>query len=48
MSWRIVTERLRERMRQSPEYLIYCVSQNDWLNPRQCDHCQEIAQTGGE
>lgn len=44
---RIVTERLRERMRQSPEYLIYCVSQNDWLNPCQCDHCQEIAKREG-
>ena len=44
---RIITERLRERMRQSPEYLIYCVSQNDWLNPCECDHCQEIARREG-
>ncbi|HEX4949873.1 MAG TPA: DUF4838 domain-containing protein, partial [Blastocatellia bacterium] len=40
---RIVTERLRDTMRKHPEYLIYCVSQNDWLNPCQCDHCQAIA-----
>ncbi|MGH9843533.1 MAG: DUF4838 domain-containing protein [Blastocatellia bacterium] len=39
----IVTERLKQTMRKHPEYLIYCVSQNDWLNPCQCDHCQAIA-----
>ncbi len=46
---RIITERLRKTMREHPEYLIYCVSQNDWLNPCQCDQCQAIAQReGGE
>ncbi len=46
---RIVTERLRETMRRHPEYLIYCVSQNDWLNPCQCDSCQTIVRReGGE
>lgn len=39
----LITERLRERMRNSPEYLIYSVSQNDWRNPCQCDACQAIA-----
>ena len=44
---RIVTERLRQAMRQHTEYLIYCVSQNDWLNPCQCDKCQTIAKREG-
>ena len=43
----IVTDRLRLAMRQHPEYLIYCVSQNDWLNPCQCDKCQAIAKREG-
>jgi hypothetical protein len=34
---KIITERIRKRMRESPEYLIYDVSQNDCLNPCQCD-----------
>ena len=40
---RILTERLLDTMRKSPEYLIYCVSQNDWGNPCQCENCQAIA-----
>ncbi len=44
---RIITERLRERMRQSPEYLIYSVSQNDWRQPCQCNACQAIAEREG-
>lgn len=40
---RILTERLIDVMRKSPEYLIYSVSQNDWGNPCQCDNCQAIA-----
>ena len=46
---RIITERIRERMRKSPGFLIYDVSQNDWGNPCQCDNCQSIAKKyGGE
>ncbi|MBW7892571.1 MAG: DUF4838 domain-containing protein [Chitinophagaceae bacterium] len=46
---RIITERIKERMRESPEYLIYDVSQNDWTNPCQCDNCQAIVKRyGGE
>lgn len=45
----IITQRIKERMRQSPEYLIYDVSQNDWANPCQCDNCQAIVKRyGGE
>ncbi|MBC8184513.1 DUF4838 domain-containing protein [candidate division KSB1 bacterium] len=40
----IVTERLKQTMREHPEYLIYSVSQNDWRNPCQCKKCQAIAQ----
>ena len=46
---RIITERIKKRMRESPEYLIYDVSQNDWYNPCQCEKCQAIAKArGGE
>ena len=46
---KIITERIKKRMRESPEYLIYDVSQNDWYNPCQCDKCQAIAKAyGGE
>jgi len=44
---RIVTERIKKRMRESPEYLIYDVSQNDWDNPCQCDKCQAIVKKEG-
>lgn len=45
----IITQRIKERMRESPEYLIYDVSQNDWANPCQCDNCQAIVKRyGGE
>jgi hypothetical protein len=39
---RIITDRIKKRMLESPEYLIYDVSQNDWDNPCQCDKCQAI------
>jgi len=46
---KIVTERIKKRMRESPEYLIYDVSQNDWDNPCQCNKCQAIVlQEGSE
>ncbi len=38
----IITERLKETMREHPSNLIYSVSQNDWRNPCQCDKCQAI------
>jgi hypothetical protein len=34
-------------MHDSPEYLIYDVSQNDWRNPCQCEKCQAIVQKEG-
>jgi hypothetical protein len=40
---KIITERIMKTMRENPQYLIYCVSQNDWRNPCQCDKCQAIA-----
>lgn len=44
---KIITGRIKKRMRESPEYLIYDVSQNDWHNPCQCDKCQAIVQKEG-
>ena len=39
----IVTERLQQVMRDSPQYLIYSVSQNDCLHPCACDKCRALA-----
>lgn len=39
----IITERLKQAMKENPANLIYSVSQNDWRNPCQCDKCQAIA-----
>jgi hypothetical protein len=39
----ILTERLKQAMRENPGNLIYCVSQNDWHGACQCDKCQAIA-----
>nr|WP_295928182.1 DUF4838 domain-containing protein [uncultured Dyadobacter sp.] len=44
---RIITERIKKRMRESPEYLIYDVSQNDWYNPCECTECQSIVKREG-
>ena len=44
---RIVTERLKKKIRELPEYLIYDVSQNDWSNPCECGPCQAIVDREG-
>jgi len=44
---KIIIERIKKRMFDSPEYLIYDVSQNDWHNPCQCDKCQAIVKKEG-
>lgn len=41
---KIMIERIKQTMRDNPEYLIYSVSQNDWGNPCQCEKCQAIAE----
>ncbi len=43
----IITERLKETIRENPNYLIYSVSQNDWRNPCQCNKCQAIVKKEG-
>lgn len=43
----IITDRIRQRMRQSPEYMIYDVSQNDYYNACECDKCQAIVKKEG-
>ncbi len=40
---RIFTARMKDVIRENPEYRIYSVSQNDWRNPCQCVNCQAIA-----
>lgn len=44
---KIITERIKIKMRELPDYLIYDVSQNDWRNPCQCDKCQKIVKQEG-
>ncbi len=44
---KIMIERVKNRMRESPEYLIYDVSQNDSRTPCQCDKCQSIVKKEG-
>lgn len=39
---RIITERIKQRIKESPEYMIYDVSQNDYYNACECDKCQAI------
>lgn len=39
----MLTERLKQRMRENPDNLIYSVSQNDWHGACECDNCQAIA-----
>ncbi len=43
----IIQDRIKKRMRESPEYLIYDVSQNDYYNPCECDQCQAIVKREG-
>jgi len=43
----IITERLKEKIKENPTNLIYSVSQNDWGNPCQCDNCQAIVDEEG-
>ncbi len=44
---KIITERIKKQIRETPEYLIYDVSQNDWYNPCQCEKCQAIVKKEG-
>ncbi len=44
---RIMIERIKKKMRELPEYLIYDVSQNDWSNPCECPPCQAIVDREG-
>ena len=44
---KIMTERIKKRMHESPDYLIYDVSQNDWYNPCQCEKCQAVVKKEG-
>lgn len=43
----IITERLKQAIKENPSNLIYSVSQNDWKNPCQCNKCQAIVDDEG-
>jgi hypothetical protein len=44
---KIMIERVKEKIRQHPNCRIFSVSQNDYLNPCQCDNCQKIVKNYG-
>lgn len=44
---RIMTDRVKQKMREHPEYMIYDVSQNDYYNACECDKCQAIVKKEG-
>lgn len=44
---RIVTDRVRERMRQNPAATIFSVSQNDCANPCECSGCRAVVAAEG-
>ena len=43
----LITERVKKRMRENPDNLIYDVSQNDCYRPCQCEKCQAIVNNEG-
>lgn len=43
----IVKDRIKKKIRENPDYLIYDVSQNDYYNPCECDQCQKIVKREG-
>jgi hypothetical protein len=43
----IMRERVKNFIRENPQYLIYSVSQNDWYGACQCENCQAIVQEEG-
>ncbi len=44
---RIMTDRVKQKIKQNPEYMIYDVSQNDYYNACECDKCQAIVKKEG-
>lgn len=44
---KIVVGKVREEMRNHPEFLIYSVSQGDWDNPCQCEKCRALKEKFG-
>ena len=44
---KLITERVKKRMRENPDNLIYDVSQNDCYRPCQCEKCQAIVNSEG-
>lgn len=44
---KIVTQKLKEHIQKHPHFRIFCVSQNDNVNPCECDRCQAIVKNEG-
>ncbi|MCC6697133.1 MAG: DUF4838 domain-containing protein [Candidatus Hydrogenedentes bacterium] len=44
---KVVTERVRQNMREYPEATVFSVSQNDWGNYCQCPDCTALAEKEG-
>ncbi len=44
---RLVTEKIRQWMREHPEAQIFSISQNDWFNFCQCAKCSALAESEG-
>ncbi len=44
---RMITDSIRQRMREHPEATVFSVSQNDWYNYCECDKCQALATAEG-
>lgn len=44
---RIMIERVKDKIRKFPQYMIYDVSQNDYYNACECDKCQAIVKSQG-
>ena len=43
----IVTEKVRQWMRENPDCRIFSVAQNDWYSPCQCEKCREVDEREG-
>lgn len=43
----ITIEKIKKALHENPEATIISVSQNDWQNPCECEHCREIDEREG-
>lgn len=43
----LITEKTRKNMQEHPEATVFSISQNDWANYCECEHCTELAEKEG-